>query len=109
MYVAGLPGYALSMLVWYSIGRKRGRLEAHRPDYTCSCKHAFGAHNRQTGKCHAGIQVESEYDYYGDPIAWRYVDCPCSAYAGDVPAEYMLPTYVQPPVMLPTNEPDVRS
>lgn len=105
MYVAGLPGYALSMLVWYSIGRKRGRLDTRRPDYTCSCKHAFGAHDRQTGRCHAGVRVESKYSEYGDPIAWKYVDCSCSAYAGDVPVEYMLPG----PLILPTNEPDVRS
>jgi hypothetical protein len=81
------PSYAASLLVAYSIGKTRGRTLANRPDYRCSCSHAFGVHDPKTGRCHGSIH---------HLIDARSVGCPCQRYAGDVPAQYVIETFQSP-------------
>lgn len=83
--------------IWVVARRHERKIqrERHVPlNYTCSCTHPFGVH--YAGQCQGKMREPINWDATGREDNWRLVACRCRRYAGDVPAEYLFDSGVQP-------------
>lgn len=69
--------------------RPRARPPTPQPE-TCACGHALAYHDRQTGACAKRVKQESDWDAYGGPVEYEYVECACRRYVGPLPVEDVL-------------------
>lgn len=76
-------------IVLRSIRWRRGLSKPPKP--VCGCTHHHAMHDPETRSCHAKVEGEpARYDSFGEPTAWRQVQCSCRQYTGPEP----LPEYI---------------
>lgn len=82
-------GGLIAFMSW-AIGRRRGTpKKLPDPKLICSCKHGYGTHEKEDGRCLGQVKqpVRWRIDRYGDdvPSHFEWVACPCISYDGPEP------------------------
>ena len=91
--------FAAVALVGVLIGRflpnrRKGPKPPRPVEPVCGCDHHHSYHDPATGECNAAVDVPSQYNGIGSPVAWKPAPCGCRRYSGPQP----MPEFFAPEV-----------